>query len=94
MNGFPKGAEPSNRPDSPFNALGREFGFETDCSLVLALKFCKSTGCTVYCICEVRDTNIVSQDTKPKNDTWQLNLHTKRCREEKVCGVGGPALNN
>jgi hypothetical protein len=25
---------------------------------------------------------------------WQLNLHTKRGREEKVCGVGRPALNN
>ncbi len=35
MNGFPQGANPSNRPDSPFIALGREFGFETDCSLVL-----------------------------------------------------------
>ncbi len=47
MNGFPQGAEPSNRPDSPFIALGKELSFETDCSLVLALKLFKSIGCTV-----------------------------------------------
>jgi hypothetical protein len=77
MDGFSQGAKPSNRPDSPFIALGREFGFETNSSLVLALKLFKSIGCTVqqYATANSGIPNIVSQGTKPKNasiHTWYL----------------------